>query len=191
MMSPRRYPRRPVKRGLNGAYRSSAITVGPAGNKKSFAFCSDMKHRLIFYVPYWNKNPSLCQDCDPDPLLCRIMPLQSSVFDRLFSRSRQKISKKFFPTRFASYPDRRLWQKKKARQLAFSPYPRQKRSIKKQNQEAMFRNETRSSGHSFFSSAQPESSYRRARSTVRRYPYAMTASASREAASNLLQRSTE
>ncbi|AIG86219.1 hypothetical protein Q770_22620 [Klebsiella pneumoniae subsp. pneumoniae PittNDM01] len=36
------------------------------------------------------------------------MPLQSSVFDRLFSRSRQKISKKFFPTRFAGYPDRRL-----------------------------------------------------------------------------------
>ncbi len=109
-----------------------------------------MKHRLIFYVPYWNKNPSLCQDCDPDPLLCRIMPLQSSVFDRLLSRSRQKISKKFFPTRFASCPDRRLWQKKKARQLAFSPYPQQKRSIKKQNKEAMFRNETRSSGHSFF-----------------------------------------
>ncbi|EXF37995.1 hypothetical protein N035_024195 [Klebsiella pneumoniae EGD-HP19-C] len=42
------------------------------------------------------------------------MPLQSSVFDRLFSRSRQKISKKFFPTRFAGYPDRRLWQKKKS-----------------------------------------------------------------------------
>ncbi|WP_200793664.1 hypothetical protein [Klebsiella pneumoniae] len=42
------------------------------------------------------------------------MPLQSSVFDRLFSRNRQKISKKFFPTRFASYPDRRLWQKKKS-----------------------------------------------------------------------------
>nr|WP_227638152.1 hypothetical protein [Klebsiella pneumoniae] len=42
------------------------------------------------------------------------MPLQSSVFDRLFSRSRQKISKKFFPTRFARYPDRRLWQKKKS-----------------------------------------------------------------------------
>ncbi|HBS6350549.1 TPA: hypothetical protein MAM11_003414 [Klebsiella pneumoniae] len=36
------------------------------------------------------------------------------MFDRLFSRSRQKISKKFFPTRFASYPDRRLWQKKKS-----------------------------------------------------------------------------
>ncbi len=35
------------------------------------------------------------------------MPLQSSVFDRLFSRSRQKISK-IFPTRFAGYPDRRL-----------------------------------------------------------------------------------
>jgi hypothetical protein len=42
------------------------------------------------------------------------MPLPSSVFDRLFSRSRQKISKKFFPTRFAGYPDRRLWQKKKS-----------------------------------------------------------------------------
>nr|WP_221344055.1 hypothetical protein [Klebsiella pneumoniae] len=42
------------------------------------------------------------------------MPLQCSVFDRLFSRSRQKISKKFFPTRFAGYPDRRLWQKKKS-----------------------------------------------------------------------------
>ncbi|MFT2604398.1 hypothetical protein ACMWQW_31560, partial [Escherichia coli] len=27
---------------------------------------------------------------------------------------RQKISKKFFSTRFASYPDRRLWQKKKS-----------------------------------------------------------------------------
>lgn len=40
------------------------------------------------------------------------MPLQSSVFDPLFSRSRQKISKNF-STRFASYPDRRLWQKKK------------------------------------------------------------------------------
>ncbi|MDK7152340.1 hypothetical protein QP485_09205, partial [Klebsiella pneumoniae] len=26
------------------------------------------------------------------------------MFDRLFSRSRQKISKKFFPTRFAGYP---------------------------------------------------------------------------------------
>lgn len=153
-------------------------------------FCSDMKHRLIFTFHIGTKNPSLCQDCDPDPLLCRIMPLQSSVFDRLFSRSRQKISKKFFPTRFAGYPDRRLWQKKKARQLAFSPYPQQKRSIKKQNKEAMFRNETRSSGHSF-SPAQPESSYRQACSTVRRYPYAMTASASREAASNLLQRSTE
>ncbi|HID7223010.1 TPA: hypothetical protein ACXHS8_002375 [Klebsiella pneumoniae] len=36
------------------------------------------------------------------------------MFDRLFSRSRQKISKKFFPTRFAGYPDRRLWQKKKS-----------------------------------------------------------------------------
>ncbi|MEH2748011.1 hypothetical protein, partial [Klebsiella pneumoniae] len=36
------------------------------------------------------------------------------MFDPLFSRSRQKISKKFFPTRFASYPDRRLWQKKKS-----------------------------------------------------------------------------
>ncbi|UMX83847.1 hypothetical protein MJ561_25530 [Klebsiella pneumoniae] len=46
------------------------------------------------------------------------------MFDRLFSRSRQKISKKFFPTRFASYPDRRLWQKKK-RANAFSPYPQQ------------------------------------------------------------------
>nr|WP_303628944.1 hypothetical protein [Klebsiella pneumoniae] len=42
------------------------------------------------------------------------MPLQSSVFDPLFSRSRQKISKKFFSTRFAGYPDRRLWQKKKS-----------------------------------------------------------------------------
>ncbi|CDL14443.1 FIG00732574: hypothetical protein [Klebsiella pneumoniae IS46] len=37
------------------------------------------------------------------------------MFDRLFSRSRQKISKNFFPTRFAGYPDRRLWQKKKKR----------------------------------------------------------------------------
>ncbi|HBT9005945.1 hypothetical protein [Klebsiella pneumoniae] len=36
------------------------------------------------------------------------------MFDRLFSRSRQKISKNFFSTRFASYPDRRLWQKKKS-----------------------------------------------------------------------------
>ncbi|MDS6609976.1 hypothetical protein QYS30_05905 [Klebsiella pneumoniae] len=36
------------------------------------------------------------------------------MFDRLFSRSRQKISKKIFPTHFASYPDRRLWQKKKS-----------------------------------------------------------------------------
>ncbi|MFV3360376.1 hypothetical protein ACNI5L_31765, partial [Klebsiella pneumoniae] len=36
------------------------------------------------------------------------------MFDPLFSRSRQKISKKFFSTRFASYPDRRLWQKKKS-----------------------------------------------------------------------------
>ncbi|MDK6954109.1 hypothetical protein QP384_25840, partial [Klebsiella pneumoniae] len=27
------------------------------------------------------------------------------MFDRLLSRSRQKISKKFFPTRFASCPD--------------------------------------------------------------------------------------
>ncbi|EIX9225578.1 hypothetical protein [Klebsiella pneumoniae] len=36
------------------------------------------------------------------------------MFDRLFSRSRQKISKKFFPTRFVGYPDRRLWQKKKS-----------------------------------------------------------------------------
>ncbi|HGK4412786.1 TPA: hypothetical protein ACJ2SU_004053 [Klebsiella pneumoniae] len=36
------------------------------------------------------------------------------MFDRLLSRSRQKISKKFFPTRFAGYPDRRLWQKKKS-----------------------------------------------------------------------------
>ncbi|MGW8111801.1 hypothetical protein ACWGW0_21260, partial [Klebsiella pneumoniae] len=26
----------------------------------------------------------------------------------------RKSSKKFFPTRFASYPDRRLWQKKKS-----------------------------------------------------------------------------
>jgi hypothetical protein len=39
---------------------------------------------------------------------------------------------------------------KKARQLAFSPFSQQKRSIKKQNKEAMFRNETRSPGHSFF-----------------------------------------
>ncbi len=150
-----------------------------------------MKHRLIFYVPYWNKNPSLCQDCDPDPLLCRIMPLQSSVFDRLFSRSRQKIRNQNFPTRFAGYPDAAYGRRKKARQLAFSPYPQQKtfhKENKIRKQCFVMKPDRRGI---LFSSAQPESSYRQARSTVRRYPYAMTASASREAASNLLQRSTE
>jgi hypothetical protein len=107
-----------------------------------------------------------------------------------FSPAVGRKSAKIFPTRFASYPDRRLWQKKKARQLAFSPYPQQKRSIKKQNQEAMFRNETRSSGHSFF--------VRSARiiispGTLHRQTIPLRDDRLRQqrGASNLLQRSTE
>ncbi|PJR50970.1 hypothetical protein CWM58_07240 [Klebsiella sp. H-Nf2] len=42
------------------------------------------------------------------------MPLPSPFFGRLFSHCRMKISKKFFPTRFVSHPDRRLWQEKKS-----------------------------------------------------------------------------
>jgi hypothetical protein len=48
------------------------------------------------------------------------MPLQSplsAAFSPSAGRNQQNFS-----TRFASYPDRRLWQKKKARQLAFSPF---------------------------------------------------------------------
>jgi hypothetical protein len=78
------------------------------------------------------------------------MPLPSPLFGLFFSRSRQKISKNFFPPASPAILTAAYDRRKKARQLAFSPYPRQKRSIKKQNQEAMFRNETRSSGHSFF-----------------------------------------
>jgi hypothetical protein len=131
------------------------------------------------------QNPVLRQDCDPDPLLPHnALP---SPFRPFFSRSRQKISKNFFHP-FAAILTGLKAEEKSAPARIFTVS--QKRSIKKQNQEAMFRNETRSSGHSF-SSAQPESSYRQARCTVRRYPYAMTAASSREAASNLLQRSTE
>jgi hypothetical protein len=62
----------------------------------------------------------------------------------------RKSAKNFFPPASPAILTAAYDRRKKARQLAFSPYPQQKRSIKKQNQEAMFRNETRSSGHSFF-----------------------------------------
>jgi hypothetical protein len=89
MMSPG-VIRSPAVHGGNGSYRSDAITVGRAGTKKSFPFCSDMKQRIFFTFHIGTSIAGKRQDCDPDPPFA-VLRQKRLICQRFSPDSRKQI----------------------------------------------------------------------------------------------------